>query len=140
MQKPAVVGWHADTDQRESTVVQSPYQKKTGCCATDEKPEIFSMTRTHGADEMDSRILPPSIDSERGLGVFEHVIANVQGMTCTGCETKLYKSITALPGIRNIRTSPARAEAEFDIELAASKGTVESIVLSLESMTDFTCK
>jgi Cd2+-exporting ATPase len=89
---------------------------------------------------MDSKIPPPSIDSERGLGVFEHVIVNVQGMTCTGCETKLYKSIMALPGIRNIRTSLVRAEAEFDIEFAASNGTVESIVLSLERMTDFTCK
>jgi len=36
-------------------------------------------------------------DVEKGLSMFEHVILSVQGMTCSGCETKLFRSLSGIP-------------------------------------------
>ncbi|KAH8773376.1 hypothetical protein F5882DRAFT_331912, partial [Hyaloscypha sp. PMI_1271] len=55
------------------------------------------------------------IDMEKGLFQVEHLVLNVQGMTCTGCEKKLYRSLDALPAISNVKTSLVLAQAEFDL-------------------------
>ena len=82
--------------------------------------------------------LPRANDLERRLNSFEHVVS-VQGMTCTGCETKLSQSIRALPGIYNIRTSLVLAEAEFDIDLSTFNDSIKNAIKFLQRVTSFTC-
>jgi heavy metal translocating P-type ATPase len=137
-----------EPDQAPKLARKSLCEAKADCCNLDEKngrsetkvPSL-TITQDQGSDQNNIPTLSPSdADLEKGPSALEHLIVSVQGMTCTGCETKLSKSLLALPGIRNIRTSLVRAEAEFDIDLSASKGTVENTIQSLERMTNFTCK
>ncbi|KEF51058.1 uncharacterized protein A1O9_12874 [Exophiala aquamarina CBS 119918] len=139
---PTLGAVHADAYHPKGAVVQCSCTAKTGCCETDEKSEtpVSSIAQITGGNDKHIGGLSRSVDLEKGIGGLEHLVISVQGMTCTGCETKLYKSILALPGAYNVRTSLVRAEAEFDLDLEASKGTVESTVQTLESMTDFACK
>jgi Cu2+-exporting ATPase len=76
------------------------------------------------------------IDIERATFSVEHVTVSVSGMTCTGCEKKLYRSLDSFPAVTNIKTSLLLAQAEFDLS-----GTTDSVELlkSLENMTGFTC-
>ena len=133
-------GLQANADQVGGLAAQSPYGAKTGCCESDEKLDTsLHITPIRMGNDRHVGELNPSTNLEKGKDALEHLIVSVKGMTCTGCETKLYRSILALPGARNVRTSLLRAEAEFDLDLGASKGTVESTVQTLESMTHFTC-
>ncbi|KFY95584.1 hypothetical protein V500_02708 [Pseudogymnoascus sp. VKM F-4518 (FW-2643)] len=76
-------------------------------------------------------------DIEKGLFQTEHLVLSVHGMTCTGCEKKLYRSLDSLPAISNIKTSLVLAQTEFDL----SGSTVDSIniIETIEKMTGFTC-
>ena len=78
-----------------------------------------------------------NVDIEKGPFQVEHLVLSVHGMTCTGCEKKLYRSLDSLPAISNIKTSLVLAQAEFDL----SGSTVDSvnIVATIEKMTGFTC-
>jgi heavy metal translocating P-type ATPase len=77
------------------------------------------------------------IDMEKGLSQVEHLVLSVQGMTCTGCEKKLYRSLDSLPAISNIKTSLVLAQAEFD--LSGSSTVRVNIIKIIEKMTGFTC-
>jgi Cu2+-exporting ATPase len=46
-----------------------------------------------------------NIDIEKGLFQVEHLVLSVEGMTYTGCEKKLYRSLDSLSAISNIKTS-----------------------------------
>jgi len=76
------------------------------------------------------------LDIEKAIFTFEHMTVSVSGMTCTGCEKKLYRSLESFPAITNIKTSLLLAQAEFD--LSGSTDSVE-LLKSLERMTGFTC-
>ncbi|CZR58078.1 related to nitrogen fixation protein fixI [Phialocephala subalpina] len=86
-----------------------------------------------------SRILgTDSIDIEKGLFHVEHLILSISGMTCTGCEKKLFRSLDSLPSISNIKTSLVLAQAEFDVSSTSTIDTV-SVIKTIEKMTGFTC-
>jgi Cu2+-exporting ATPase len=46
-----------------------------------------------------------NLDIEKGLLQVEYLVLSVHGMTCTGCEKKLYRSFGSLLAILNIKTS-----------------------------------
>jgi Cd2+-exporting ATPase len=79
-----------------------------------------------------------NIDIENGPFEVEHLVLSVQGMTCTGCEKKLYRSLDSLPAVSNIKTSLVLAQAEFDLSGSTSVGGV-NIIKTIEKMTGFTC-
>ncbi|KAL8906376.1 MAG: hypothetical protein Q9207_002088 [Kuettlingeria erythrocarpa] len=79
------------------------------------------------------------VDIERGAAFAEHVVLNVQGLTCVGCETKLSRSLQCIPGIHNLRTSLVLSQAEFDLE-EKKACSVADIIKSVESSTGFTCQ
>ncbi|KAF8863868.1 copper-translocating P-t [Acephala macrosclerotiorum] len=79
-----------------------------------------------------------SIDIEKGLFHVEHLVLNVSGMTCTGCEKKLFRSLDSLPSISNIKTSLVLAQAEFDVSSSSAIDTA-SVIKTIEKMTGFTC-
>ena len=78
------------------------------------------------------------VDIEKGAMLLEHVILDVQGLTCVGCETKLFRSLQGIPGIRNLRTSLVLSQAEFDLDEKA--GPVIEVIKSVETTTGFTCQ
>ncbi|KAL9126377.1 MAG: hypothetical protein Q9217_004554 [Psora testacea] len=80
----------------------------------------------------------PDTDIEKGRLAAEHVILNVQGMTCSGCERKLCRTLESLPSIANIKTSIALSQAEFDF-LGASSIEAQNLIQTIEKMTGFTC-
>ncbi|KAL9104020.1 MAG: hypothetical protein Q9163_000998 [Psora crenata] len=77
-------------------------------------------------------------DIEKGTLPVEHVILSVQGMTCSGCERKLYRSLQSIPSITNVKTSIALAQAEFDF-CGSFPVDVVRLIQTVERMTGFSC-
>lgn len=67
----------------------------------------------------------------------EHVILSISGMTCTGCETKLDRTLSTLPSVTNLKTSLVLARAEFDLVGTLS---VAEVMKHLERTTEFKCE
>ncbi|KAL6240919.1 hypothetical protein RBB50_012178 [Rhinocladiella similis] len=78
------------------------------------------------------------LDLEQIPSNLEHVILDVQGLTCTGCETKLFKSLQAIPGIFHLQTSLVLSQAEFDLNEKA--GSIDEVIKSVEKATGFACQ
>lgn len=76
-------------------------------------------------------------DLEKGEFSVEHVVLSVQGMTCTGCEKKLLKSLDMIPGVSKVKTSLLMAQAEFDITRTSAGIDACNIIKTLEKMTGF---
>lgn len=77
-------------------------------------------------------------DVEKCTAIIEHVTLNVEGLTCVGCETKLFRSLNAIPGIHNLQTSLVMSQAEFDIDPDA--GSISNIVRQVTKRTGFKCE
>ncbi|KAK8221625.1 E1-E2 ATPase-domain-containing protein [Phyllosticta capitalensis] len=114
-----------------------------GCCAGNPSPiskraesassEDGCCTTKHGAHVS----VKHDIDLERRLtnGQNEHVVFTVHGMTCTGCETKLMRSLSAFPGVTRPQTSLLLSRAEFDLDLSVL--SAEQAQVRLEKETGF---
>lgn len=88
-------------------------------------------------DELDEKV-PDDRDIEKGALILEHVVLDVQGLTCVGCETKLFRSLRGIPGVRNLHTSLVLSQAEFDLDEKA--GPVVEVIKSVEKTTGFACQ
>lgn len=73
----------------------------------------------------------------QGTGT-EHVVLSISGMTCTGCETKLNRTLATVPAVKDLKTSLVLSRAEFNIDLRL--GSVEEIMKHLERTTEFKCE
>ncbi|KGO68092.1 ATPase, P-type, K/Mg/Cd/Cu/Zn/Na/Ca/Na/H-transporter [Penicillium italicum] len=80
--------------------------------------------------------IAPDLESQ-AMGV-EHVVLSISGMTCTGCETKLNRTLATVTGVKNLRTSLVLSRAEFDLDLNIS--TVDLVLKHLERTTEFQCE
>ncbi|CRG87654.1 Cu2+-exporting ATPase [Talaromyces islandicus] len=79
--------------------------------------------------------IQPTTDVEnQGTGK-EHVVLSISGMTCTGCETKLNRTLVTVPAVKDLKTSLVLSRAEFTIDLSLS--TVEEVIKYLERTTEF---
>lgn len=68
----------------------------------------------------------------------EHVVLSISGMTCTGCETKLNRTLVTLPAVKDLKTSLVLSLAEFNIDFRF--GSVEEVMKHLERTTEFKCE
>jgi Cu2+-exporting ATPase len=59
-------------------------------------------------------------------------------MTCTGCETKLNRTLATVSGVKNLKTSLVLSRAEFDVDL--SLVTSNDVIKHLERTTEFKCE
>ncbi|KAK0747305.1 E1-E2 ATPase-domain-containing protein [Apiosordaria backusii] len=75
-------------------------------------------------------------DLEQGLSSSEHIVLSITGMTCTGCETKLHRTLGTLAGIKNLKTSLVLSRAEFDLE----NGSLADVTKHVERTTEFKCQ
>ncbi|EGX93268.1 ATPase, P-type, K/Mg/Cd/Cu/Zn/Na/Ca/Na/H-transporter [Cordyceps militaris CM01] len=74
---------------------------------------------------------------DQGLGK-EHVILSISGMTCTGCETKLSRTLASVAAVKDLKTSLVLSRAEFNIDLR--HGSVAEVIKHLERTTEFKCE
>lgn len=79
-----------------------------------------------------------SQDLETGYSGKEHVILSISGMTCTGCETKLQRTLAGLTSVKNLKTSLILSRAEFDVDLSTSN--TDKIIKHLTKTTEFKCE
>ena len=77
-------------------------------------------------------------DIEKSTAIIEHVTLNVEGLTCVGCENKLFRSLNVIPGIRHLQTSLVMSRAEFDMD--ADAGSVSDIIREVTKATGFACE
>jgi Cu2+-exporting ATPase len=103
------------------------------CCAGKQP-----VSRADGTIEIGSDVAPGT-DVEKAFtsDEKEHVILSISGMTCTGCETKLVRTLGTHPVVKNLKTSLVLSRAEFDIVGAAS---VVEVMKHLERTTEFKCE
>jgi Cu2+-exporting ATPase len=59
-------------------------------------------------------------------------------MTCTGCETKLKRTLGTLAALTNLKTSLVLARTEFDID--PRKVSAEEVIKHLHRTTEFKCE
>ncbi|POS78749.1 copper-translocating P-type ATPase [Diaporthe helianthi] len=106
------------------------------CCATTTTTTrlaadcIYTKGRRQGNEQ--------TIDLETGLSGKEHVILSISGMTCTGCETKLKRTLASLESVKNLKTSLVLSRAEFDLD--SGTVSVADVVKHLERTTEFKCE
>ncbi|TKA21869.1 hypothetical protein B0A50_08741 [Salinomyces thailandicus] len=77
-------------------------------------------------------------DIEKGALAVDHVSLSVEGLTCVGCETKLFRSLNGIAGVHNLNTSLVLSKAEFDLDDKA--GTADEVIRAVETSTGFFCK
>lgn len=77
-------------------------------------------------------------DIEKGTAIKEHVTLKVEGLTCVGCENKLFRSLNAMPGVHDLQTSLVMSQAEFDVSFDA--GSISTIIREVARRTGFTCE
>ncbi|KAM0449741.1 hypothetical protein ACHAO4_007406 [Trichoderma viride] len=82
--------------------------------------------------------IPAITDMENQGAGKEHVVLSVSGMTCTGCETKLNRTLATVPAVKDLKTSLILSRAEFNIDLRL--GSVEEVIKHLERTTEFKCE
>ena len=111
--------------------------KRSSSCA--EKDCCRSLNGSSDSSRLNVSKVPGTntdeIDIERGPATLEHVALTVQGMTCTGCETKLSRSLRDIKSTTNIKTSLVLSRAEFDLDLGAI--SVEDAIAQLQKATGF---
>jgi Cd2+-exporting ATPase len=122
--------------------------KGSGLCTTPaswEASESCSQDASSSRLEYRQNLLKPNPprasnlqDLERGTAIIEHVVLNVEALTCVGCESKLFRSLNAIPGIYNLQTSLILSQAEFDVGEEA--GCVSDIVEHVAKATGFICQ
>lgn len=115
-----------ETDEIE---VNSPGGSCADICCTSKKPALLK-------DKSGAVSITPDLENQ-AIGV-EHVVLSISGMTCTGCETKLNRTLATVTGVKNLRTSLVLSRAEFDLDLNLS--TVDFIMKHLERTTEFKCE
>ncbi len=114
-----------------------------GCC---EEPTVAEENCADACCDVLARVDNPDgemgIESipdieDQGLGK-ERVILSISGMTCTGCETKLSRTLASVPAVKDLKTSLVLSRAEFNIDLRL--GSVAEVIKHLERTTEFKCE
>ncbi|KAI2466146.1 heavy metal translocatin [Annulohypoxylon bovei var. microspora] len=78
------------------------------------------------------------VSLEKGLSGSENVVLGISGMTCTGCETKLRRTLGEVKAVNNLKTSLVMARVQFQLDL--SLATPEDIMKHIERTTEFKCE
>ncbi|KAI1796745.1 heavy metal translocatin [Ganoderma leucocontextum] len=77
--------------------------------------------------------------AERGAGTYnEHAVLAIKGMTCTGCENKLIRTLRDIPTIGNAKTSLVLCRAEFEFDNHATD--ISSLIQLIEKRSGFTAE
>ncbi|KAF4969606.1 hypothetical protein FSARC_3185 [Fusarium sarcochroum] len=130
----------------EKVVVKASEDNCAGsCCGTqDVSSQIFSTDDcgTSVVPDIGLEIEKVSVQSpedvENQTTGKEHVVLSISGMTCTGCETKLNRTLATVPAVGDLKTSLVLSRAEFNIDLHL--GSIDEVIKHLERTTEFKCE
>lgn len=133
-------------DEKTAQISRNPCQIGAASCASDGKNAGGSACARSGNGDccmpVDTKVMHQksvtNIDLEAAPANLQHVILDVQGLTCTGCETKLSRSLQGIPGLHHLQTSLVLSQAEFDLD--EKTDSVEAVIKSVEKATGFTCQ
>ncbi|QMW39218.1 hypothetical protein G4B11_002498 [Aspergillus flavus] len=111
-----------------------PGTRSTGCCG---KPVTSPCTSTEETPTDFIEVIPGTAtpDLEKGFTGQEHVVLSISGMTCTGCETKLKRTLGTLQSVQSLKTSLLLSRAEFDLDVSAQ--SFDEVLKYLERTTEF---
>ncbi|KAJ5189677.1 hypothetical protein N7491_008278 [Penicillium cf. griseofulvum] len=128
-------------------IVKTPMTSCTGSCCIEKQPvspqgsctdSCCSSAVPGSAFEIEKASIQAITDVEnQGTGK-EHVALSISGMTCTGCETKLNRTLATVPAVKDLKTSLVLSRAEFNIDLSLC--SVEEVMKYLERTTEFKCE
>ena len=123
------------TDAKDAPWGSSPPVLK--CCGSTVKTPHTRKNPIDNSKQSDGRQSPgfATVDLEKGSAV-EHVVAQVSGMTCTGCERKLRNVLSSISGVNNVKTSCVVRRLEFDLNVSI---LVEDVISLIERQTEFKC-
>ncbi|RAL06014.1 cation-transporting P-type ATPase PCA1 [Aspergillus ibericus CBS 121593] len=130
----------------KQTIAKAPGTTCADSCCTEKQPIIpqGSCTDACCSDapspglEIEEAPIQAITDLEgQGTGK-EHVVLSISGMTCTGCETKLTRSLGTVPAVKDLKISLVLSRAEFNIDFRL--GSVEEVMKHLERTTEFKCE
>ncbi|KAE8421002.1 E1-E2 ATPase-domain-containing protein [Aspergillus pseudocaelatus] len=117
-----------------NTVRPRPDTCSTGCCS---KPVTSPCTSTAETSGDFIEVIPgtATTDLEKGMKGKEHVALSISGMTCTGCETKLKRTLGTLQSVNNLKISLVLSRAEFDLDVGVQ--SLDEVLKYLERTTEF---
>ncbi|KAM0563434.1 hypothetical protein ACHAPJ_001155 [Fusarium lateritium] len=115
------------------------------CCGTQDICSLISSADAYYTSatpdaglEIEKTVVNSPKDVENQTSGKEHVILSISGMTCTGCETKLNRTLATVPAVKDLKTSLVLSRAEFNIDLHL--GSVDEVIKHLERTTEFKCE
>ncbi|KAG8423511.1 hypothetical protein J3458_000399 [Metarhizium acridum] len=130
--KPAAKSPHFDPQEQSFVGIEAVGSRTKGRGNSHPAADMKLVQYQGGASTTLSReISAPNND-------IEHVVLSVSGMTCTGCETKLNRTLGVISGVKNLKTSLVLSRAEFDIDLNIV--TSDHVMKHLERRTEFKCE
>lgn len=117
------------TDEQSCSSKSSPAQ---GCCTSGKKDTLVDTIEVspHPSDTANLE--------KGGITNREHVVLSVSGMTCTGCETKLKRTLGTLKYVTNLKTSLVLARVELD--LLPGSASADEVIKHLHRTTEFKCE
>ena len=113
--------------EASSSPSNNPFRTPLGQFSTSSKDSSVS--------DHHQSLLPGATDLEKGSAM-DHAVIQISGMTCTGCERKLERVLSSIPGVHNVQISLVLGRAEFDVDAGLS---VNHVVALLEQKTEFNC-
>ncbi|CEI40342.1 unnamed protein product [Fusarium venenatum] len=111
-------------------------EKSQGCQIPDDDCCTSNVLEEHQDNKALSIEKPTDVENQT-TGK-ERVVLSISGMTCTGCETKLNRTLATVPAVKELKTSLVLSRAEFNIDLRL--GSVNEVIKHLERTTEFKCE
>ncbi|KAI0326990.1 heavy metal translocatin [Cubamyces sp. BRFM 1775] len=127
---------HADVQSLKSEKAKSCASLdsccRDGCCGEEE-------SECGDEDEKKSEHVAIDMVTEKPVGTLdEHLVLAVKGMTCTGCENKLKRTLAGITTIHNAKTSLVLCRAEFDFDKGATD--IDALVRLIEQRSGFSAE
>ncbi|CAI4286651.1 BBM_1a_G0004770.mRNA.1.CDS.1 [Saccharomyces cerevisiae] len=130
---------HGDKERLSNDNGHADFVCSKSCCTKMKDCAVTSTISGHSSSEISRIVSMEPIENhlnlEAGSTGTEHIVLNVSGMTCTGCESKLKKSFGALKCVHGLKTSLILSQAEFNLDLA--QGSVKDVIKHLSKTTEF---
>ncbi|MCJ1238191.1 hypothetical protein MMC14_006180 [Varicellaria rhodocarpa] len=128
---------HHEPPEQPSKLTEGIKHSNVDCCKTSGGTDE-SYCCGVSEDIRDCTSSVATSDLEKNLVDSERVIIAVQGMTCTGCETKLHNFLHGLAPVQNVQTSLVLSRAEFGVH--SSHMSTADILHRIENATGFKCE
>ncbi|KAB8230335.1 cation-transporting P-type ATPase PCA1 [Aspergillus alliaceus] len=109
----------------------------SSCCGKS-LPSSCTITEKGPSDPIEAITDTATLDLEKGTAGKEHVVLSISGMTCTGCETKLKRTLGTLQSVQNLKTSLVLSRAEFDLDVGSQ--SLDEVFKYLERSTELKYK